>query len=64
MKDWYVKNQMAIASDGLISSLSISSWAIVVDLTWKKAFTAVRTKDSTNDANVAPTGAALTNGNY
>ena len=62
MTDWYSKNQIAIKSNGLLAALSITSWAIVMDLQWKTVFTAVRTTESTDDAKVAP--AVLANSNY
>jgi|688.fasta_scaffold502401_1 hypothetical protein len=63
MTDWYSKNLSAIKGDGLLAPLSISSWAIVMDLQWKTAFTAVRTTDSTDD-NKVPNGSSLANSNY
>ena len=62
MKKWLTDNNAAIALDGLVAPLMISSWAIVVDVTWKNAFTNVRTTNPISDALTA-TG-TINNGNY
>lgn len=46
----------------MLAAFGITSWAIVMDLQWKTAFTAVRTTESTDDFKVAP--AVLANSNY
>lgn len=54
-------NNSAIRNNGLVSNLNVSSWAIVVDITWKKAFANVRTYDSSDDSKIP---AAITDLNY
>lgn len=47
---WWTANASALASKGLITTTYVSSWAIVVDITWKDHFiTPVRYKSTTND---------------
>ena len=40
--DWRYANSDAITAAGLATLTNVSSWAIVVDITWKKAFANVR----------------------
>ena len=42
MADWFALNQKKVALAGLTKSLMVSSWAIVVDVTWKSQFATVR----------------------
>ena len=42
--------------------LSVSSWAIIVDVTWKKAFASVRLINTTDDTKTPPN--LLTDANY
>jgi hypothetical protein len=58
MTAWYKANASAIAFNGLIAPLTLSSWAIVVDITWKLSFNNVRTTNPTNDALTPPSAAA------
>jgi|LakMenE18May11ns_1017448.scaffolds.fasta_scaffold9719913_1 hypothetical protein len=56
--EWWTKNSAALVSKDLITTTYVSSWAIVVDMTWKKAFSAVRDKVAASD-NVVPNDAAV-----
>lgn len=62
MNEWLTTNEKIIRTAGLASFTTVSSWAIVIDLTWKNAFTSpVRHRDdSTKDLKVP--NEATTNG--
>ena len=50
LTEWYTKNNAALASKDLITTTYVSSWAIVVDITWKDNFvTPVRYKVAASD---------------
>ena len=46
ISDWWTKNLSALTTKELLTTSFVSSWAIVVDLKWKKAFNSVRLKGS------------------
>lgn len=47
---WWAANASALAAKELITTTYVSSWAIVVDITWKKNFiTPVRYKTTASD---------------
>lgn len=62
LSDWYTANKALISQFGLNATLSVSSWAIVVDVKWKAAFNPVRLINTTDDNLTPPTN--LNNGNY
>lgn len=47
MTDWQQLNSKKVALAGLTKQLMVSSWAIVVDVTWKKDFAPVRVSSLT-----------------
>jgi hypothetical protein len=59
VSEWLKTNETIIRSAGQASYTTVSSWAIVVDVTWKSAFTSpVRYRDdSTSDLTVPDTTA-------
>ena len=59
--EWFKQNDATIRQNGMVSQFQLSSWAIVVDITWKKAFNDVRTYDSTDDTKIP---AVVNNVNY
>lgn len=56
--EWWTKNSAALVSKDLITTTYVSSWAIVVDMTWKKAFAPVRNKVAASD-DVVPNPASV-----
>jgi len=62
LTDWLTTNNEAIAKNGLRPLLTVSSWAVVVDITWKSAFNAVRQINNVSDS-LTPQSPA-TAGNY
>jgi len=52
--EWLKTNDSIMRTAGLASYTTVSSWAIVVDLTWKKEFTTpIRNRqDSNGDINI------------
>ena len=62
LTEWYKTNDANIATNGLRTILSVSSWAIVVDITWKSAFNNVRNINSIDDAKTPQN--PLTDANY
>ena len=62
MSDWQAANKYSIVGFDLTVPLKVSSWTIVVDLTFKDTFKEVRTIDTSDDTKVPPT--VLTNANY
>lgn len=61
MKDWMRENDASIKQGGLVPYLDVSSWAVVVDIKWKKDFTAVRNYNPADDT-VVPS--SITDLNY
>lgn len=51
-KEYLTKNTGLLESANLRLISQVSSWAIVIDVTWKKAFSDVRKQGSTPSANV------------
>ena len=47
--DWWKTNSAAITTAGLVPTAQVSSWAIVMDLTWRAAFTTPVRNKGTND---------------
>ena len=45
INDWYEKNVKAVSAAGLIDSIYVSSWCLVMDIWWKKGFADVRADD-------------------
>ena len=62
LTEWFKTNNDAIAKNGLRPLMTVSSWAIVVDITWKSAFNNVR-QINTLDDNLTPQS-PLTTSNY
>jgi hypothetical protein len=61
LTDWYTKNKATIATLGLEAALTVSSWAVVVDITWKAAFNNVRLINTIDDTKTPPTNLANSN---
>lgn len=47
-------NKISMAKNNLVPMLSVSSWAIVVDVVWKKAFADVRLINTVDDTKTPP----------
>lgn len=62
LAEWYSANDANIAANGMRTTLSVSSWAIVVDITWKSAFNNVRNINTSSD-NLTPPS-TLVDANY
>jgi hypothetical protein len=45
MNSWYQANVKALASAGLMDSINVSSWSLVIDIWWKRDFASVRMDD-------------------
>jgi hypothetical protein len=58
VSEWITKNEAAIRTAGEASYTTVSSWAIVVDLTWKSAFTTPVRHRGTEDT-LVPNPAAV-----
>lgn len=63
LDEWYKKEQASMANNNMLATTSVSSWSIVVDLTWKADFREVR-KINTSDDSLTPDTANLSNGNF
>lgn len=62
VSDWFTANSAVIQANMLVPQFQISSWAIVVDITWKGTFEPVRPVNPSDDTKVPAT--PYTTNNY